>query len=60
MGSSKSEVAATAIKAINPHMNVYSTVNKLSEETENIFDSSFWEEADVVVTALVDSCFAVL
>ncbi len=53
IGQPKSLVAAQAAKELNPRMRVHGLTSKLSAETEDVFDSRFWSETDVVVTALV-------
>eukprot|EP00884_Botryococcus_braunii_P010809 jgi/Botrbrau1/1972/Bobra.0052s0015.1 len=52
IGSSKSTVAAAAANAINPAVNIVALQNRVSPETENVFDDSFWESQDLVVNAL--------
>lgn len=52
IGSYKSTVAATAANAINPDMNIRALQNRVSPETEDVFNDSFWEELDGVVNAL--------
>ena len=40
------------IKHINPKIKINAVQNKLYSGTENIFNTKFWKDADVVVTAL--------
>ena len=48
----KSSAAAKAAKAINPALNVHHQANRVSPETEMVFDDTFWEGLDLVVNAL--------
>lgn len=52
IGQAKSTVAASAAVAINQHLNIEALQNRVSPETENVFDDSFWENLSVVVNAL--------
>ena len=52
IGQAKSTVAASAAVAINKHLNIEALQNRVSPETENVFDDSFWENLNVVVNAL--------
>lgn len=52
IGSAKSECAARAAKAINPALSVRPLQNRVSPDTEDVFDDAFWEGLDVVVNAL--------
>lgn len=52
IGQAKSTVAAAAAIAINPALKVEALQNRVSAETENVFDDSFWENLDVVINAL--------
>ncbi|XP_038902732.1 ubiquitin-activating enzyme E1 1 isoform X1 [Benincasa hispida] len=52
IGQAKSTVAASAAVAINRHLNIEALQNRVSPETENVFDDSFWENLSVVVNAL--------
>lgn len=52
IGSYKSTVAAVAANAINPGMHIRALQNRVSPETETVFNDQFWEELDVVVNAL--------
>ncbi|KAK9812201.1 hypothetical protein WJX73_003893 [Symbiochloris irregularis] len=52
IGSAKSSVAARAATVINPAFNVHPLQNRVSPETEEVFDDSFWEGLDMVVNAL--------
>lgn len=49
---SKSSVAAAAARRINPALNVQPLQNRVSPETEDVFNDSFWEGLDLVVNAL--------
>lgn len=48
----KSTVAAAAAKRINPGFNVTPLQNRVSPETENIFNDAFWQKLGLVVNAL--------
>uniref|UniRef100_A0A0C9RTP6 E1 ubiquitin-activating enzyme n=1 Tax=Wollemia nobilis TaxID=56998 RepID=A0A0C9RTP6_9CONI len=52
IGQAKSTVAATAATAINPNFRVEALQNRVSPDTENVFDDAFWENLDVVLNAL--------
>eukprot|EP00250_Pteridium_aquilinum_P024603 c29318_g1_i1 orf=171-3329(+) len=52
IGQAKSAVAASAASAINPSLNVQALQNRVSPETETVFDDAFWEGIDVVINAL--------
>jgi ubiquitin-activating enzyme E1 len=52
LGKPKSTAAAKAARAINPGLRVAALQNRVSPETEAVFDDSFWERTDVVVNAL--------
>uniref|UniRef100_A0A0D6QW00 E1 ubiquitin-activating enzyme n=1 Tax=Araucaria cunninghamii TaxID=56994 RepID=A0A0D6QW00_ARACU len=52
IGQAKSTVAATAATAINPNLRVEALQNRVSPDTENVFDDAFWENLDVVLNAL--------
>ena len=52
IGSSKSTVAAAAAKAINPSFQVTALQNRVSPDTEDVFNDSFWDGLDFVVNAL--------
>jgi len=49
---SKSAVASAAAQAINPALKVQPLQNRVSPETEEVFDDSFWEGLDLVTNAL--------
>lgn len=51
-GQAKSTCATNAAKAINAKLNVNPLQNRVSPETENVFNDSFWQGLDVVVNAL--------
>ena len=48
----KSKVAADAVKAMNPNMNIRAFVEGVLPETEHIYDDTFFERLDGVVNAL--------
>jgi ubiquitin-activating enzyme E1 len=52
LGKPKSTAAARAACAINPALRVAALQNRVSPETEAVFDDSFWERTDLVVNAL--------
>ena len=49
--SFKSTVAAAAAQVINPAMNVRALQNRVSPETEDVFNDGFWEVIDVPFAA---------
>ena len=52
IGQAKSQCATNAAKVINGNLNVLSLQNRVSPETEDVFDDTFWGDLDVVVNAL--------
>ncbi len=50
--SAKSTVAAEAAQALNPALRVRALQNRVSPDTEDVFDDAFWSQLDVVVNAL--------
>ncbi|GFR51131.1 hypothetical protein Agub_g13484 [Astrephomene gubernaculifera] len=52
IGSSKSTVAAAAAQRLNPAFSVTPLQNRVSPETENVFNDVFWQGLDLVVNAL--------
>ena len=52
IGNSKSTVAATAAQRIKPALQVTALQNRVSPETEEVFNDEFWEGLDFVVNAL--------
>ncbi|KAL4450533.1 hypothetical protein ABPG77_000889, partial [Micractinium sp. CCAP 211/92] len=52
IGSSKSSVSADAARKINAGMQIRALQNRVSPETEDVFNDGFWEGLDVVVNAL--------
>ena len=50
--SAKSTVAAKAAKTMNPGVNLTALQNRVSPDTEDVFDDKFWEGLDCVVNAL--------
>lgn len=57
IGLPKAQIAAQEVVTMNPALKgrVQGLLHKLGEETEHLFNTAFWENTDVVVTALV-SC----
>jgi ubiquitin-activating enzyme E1 len=53
IGSSKAIVAARAIRQINPNIRIHPMVMKVNEESEWLFNEDFWQQCDLVITALV-------
>ncbi|KAG0577880.1 hypothetical protein M758_5G181300 [Ceratodon purpureus] len=52
IGQAKSTVASTAATAINSSFRAFALQNRVSPNTENVFDDAFWEGLDIVVNAL--------
>jgi ubiquitin-activating enzyme E1 len=52
IGQAKSTCATNAAKAINAALNVDPLQNRVSPDTEDVFDDEFWQGLDVVVNAL--------
>jgi len=53
IGQAKSRVAASAATLINPHLQVEALQNRVSLDTQHVFDDSFWNgKVDVVLNAL--------
>lgn len=52
--SYKSTVAATAANAINPAMNIRALQNRVSPETEDVFNDSFWEVSCISTLSFCD------
>jgi len=52
IGQGKSVCASNAARVINPNLNVTALENRVSPDTEDVFDDGFWEGLDVVVNAL--------
>lgn len=50
--SSKSTVAAEAASRINSALRVEPLQNRVSPETEDVFNDAFWDRLDLVVNAL--------
>jgi molybdopterin/thiamine biosynthesis adenylyltransferase len=48
----KSQVAAEAVKTMNPSINITAYTEPVSEETENIYNDRFFEQLDGVINAL--------
>ncbi|PRW20689.1 Ubiquitin-activating enzyme E1 2 isoform A [Chlorella sorokiniana] len=52
IGSSKSSCASEAAQRINPAIKINALQNRVSPETEDVFNDGFWDRLDVVVNAL--------
>jgi ubiquitin-activating enzyme E1 len=52
IGAFKAAVAGVAAKRINPMLKTRLLQNRVSVETENVFDGTFWKGLDLVVNAL--------
>ncbi|KAL2611067.1 hypothetical protein R1flu_022759 [Riccia fluitans] len=52
IGQAKSTCAAAAAVAINPNLKAEALQNRVSSETETVFDDAFWENLDVIINAL--------
>lgn len=52
IGDSKSTVSAAAAVHINPSLKISPLQNRVSPETEDVFNDAFWENLDVVINAL--------
>jgi len=54
VGMLKSECAAKAVSAMNPDLNgkITSLADKVGQDTEHVFQESFWEGLDIVTNAL--------
>jgi len=53
IGQAKSSVAASAATVINPYLQIEALQNRVSPDTQDIFDYSFWNsEVDIVINAL--------
>jgi ubiquitin-activating enzyme E1 len=52
IGQAKSTVASSAAIAINPSFRAVALQNRVSPNTENVFDDTFWDGLDLVVNAL--------
>ena len=52
IGHAKSTCATAAAKAINADLNARPLQNRVSPDTEDVFDDAFWDGLDVVVNAL--------
>eukprot|EP00898_Chlorokybus_atmophyticus_P002590 jgi/Chlat1/3331/Chrsp222S03397 len=48
----KSTVASGAAALINPDIKIRALQNRVSPETETVFDDAFWENTDIVINAL--------
>lgn len=51
-GSSKSTIASEAACKLNPRLHINPLQNRVSPETEGVFNDAFWEGLDLVVNAL--------
>ena len=45
-------MGAKAALGLNPHMRIRALQNRVSPDTEYVFDDEFWGELDLVVNAL--------
>ncbi|CAL1609434.1 unnamed protein product [Knipowitschia caucasica] len=52
IGKAKAEIAARAVKAINPQMNITAHVNRLGLESEQVYNYQFYSGLDGVAAAL--------
>lgn len=52
IGQPKSSCAAAAAAAINPSLRLVALQNRVSPDTEGVFDDAFWGSLDCVVNAL--------
>lgn len=52
IGKSKSEVASRAIKEMNPDVNIIHHLNRVGQETEDIYNIDFFNRLDGVANAL--------
>eukprot|EP00127_Corallochytrium_limacisporum_P001014 Clim_evm13s34 gene=Clim_evmTU13s34 len=52
VGSFKSEVAAEAVKAMNPNLNIETKRERVGQDTENIFSDDFFDNLTLVCNAL--------
>ncbi len=52
IGKFKSDSAASAIRRMNPRLNVVSHTNKVGKETEHVYDRTFFSEISCVTNAL--------
>ena len=52
VGQPKALVAAGMAKTLCKGLKIHAMTNKVSPETEDLFDDAFWKECDVVITAL--------
>lgn len=52
IGQAKSIVAASAIKKMNPDINIEAHLNRVGSETENVYDSKFYSNIDCIFNAL--------
>ncbi|XP_053205486.1 ubiquitin-like modifier-activating enzyme 1 isoform X2 [Panonychus citri] len=52
VGSMKSEVAAKAVKVMNPQINILPHQNRVCPETEKVYSDEFYENLDGVLNAL--------
>lgn len=54
VGGNKSEIAAKAVQAMNPDLSgkIEAKLDKVGNDTEDIFDDEFWNQLDFVTNAL--------
>jgi ubiquitin-activating enzyme E1 len=50
--SAKSTIASEAAQRLNPRLHINPLQNRVSPETENVFNDAYWEGLDLVVNAL--------
>ncbi len=51
----KSKIACETIKKMNPEFNCENYQLKICEETENVFNDTFWEKQDIIVSGVDDN-----
>ncbi len=52
IGKSKSDTVRNKLKSYTPNMNVINYNFEVGKKTENIFNSNFWNENDIIINAL--------
>ena len=48
----KSTIAASAIQTMNPAFRIVAQSNRVSADTQSVYDDAFWDSLDLVCTAL--------
>ncbi|ORZ36115.1 hypothetical protein BCR44DRAFT_1479631 [Catenaria anguillulae PL171] len=48
----KSDTAAGAVRVMNPELQITTFTDRVGQETEHVFNDSFWQSLDVVTNAL--------